>query len=293
MARNSWFDDKAEHPMIQEQVTKLDSFTSALADGVVSQQRAGRPGKPSRRGDEEARSRAERRPARARSRPCSSSSRPTTSCACCTSCTPSAPGWRSARPDAHSKFRILNSELPGVVSLARQEDGIMKKLNRREFVQTTTAAGVAAAAIPKTLFGQAPDRDDAEEREAGRRRVRQRQHVEGRRQRHLRGEGVRDDDEGRPTCSTPWSPASASSSSTPIRPASAGAACRTPTASSSSMRRACTGRRNRPAPWRASKACARPRRSRSWCRRKPTIISSSARARRTSRARWGSRSRTA
>ena len=36
MARNSWFDDKAEHPMIQEQITKLDSFTSALADGVVS-----------------------------------------------------------------------------------------------------------------------------------------------------------------------------------------------------------------------------------------------------------------
>src|SRR6267378_2428068 len=32
----------------------------------------------------------------------------------------------------------------------------MKKLNRREFVQTTTAATVAAAAIPRTLFGQAP-----------------------------------------------------------------------------------------------------------------------------------------
>src|SRR5438876_5919069 len=31
-----------------------------------------------------------------------------------------------------------------------------KKLNRRDFVRTTTAAGVAAAAIPKTLFGQAP-----------------------------------------------------------------------------------------------------------------------------------------
>ncbi len=31
----------------------------------------------------------------------------------------------------------------------------MKKLNRREFVQTTTAA-VAAAAVPKTSFGQAP-----------------------------------------------------------------------------------------------------------------------------------------
>ena len=37
MARNSWFDDKAEHPMIQEQITKLDSFTSAMADGVVSE----------------------------------------------------------------------------------------------------------------------------------------------------------------------------------------------------------------------------------------------------------------
>ncbi len=32
----------------------------------------------------------------------------------------------------------------------------MTKLNRRQFVQTTAAAGAAAAAIPKTLFGQAP-----------------------------------------------------------------------------------------------------------------------------------------
>src|SRR4051812_42164933 len=34
----------------------------------------------------------------------------------------------------------------------------MKKLNRREFVQTTTAAAAAAAAaaVPETLFGQAP-----------------------------------------------------------------------------------------------------------------------------------------
>src|SRR6185436_20679355 len=32
----------------------------------------------------------------------------------------------------------------------------MKKLNRRDFVRATTAAGVAAAAMPKTLFGQAP-----------------------------------------------------------------------------------------------------------------------------------------
>ena len=38
MARASWFDDKAKHPLIDEQVQKLDSFTSALADGVVSKQ---------------------------------------------------------------------------------------------------------------------------------------------------------------------------------------------------------------------------------------------------------------
>lgn len=38
MARTSWFDDKAEHEAIQERVSKLESFTSALADGVVSKQ---------------------------------------------------------------------------------------------------------------------------------------------------------------------------------------------------------------------------------------------------------------
>jgi hypothetical protein len=38
MARASWFDDKAQHPLIQEQVTKLEAFTSALADGLVSKQ---------------------------------------------------------------------------------------------------------------------------------------------------------------------------------------------------------------------------------------------------------------
>ncbi len=38
MARTSWFDDKAEHPMIQEQISKLESFTTALADGMVSKQ---------------------------------------------------------------------------------------------------------------------------------------------------------------------------------------------------------------------------------------------------------------
>jgi hypothetical protein len=36
VSRTSWFDDKAEHPVIQEQLTKLEAFTSALADGVIS-----------------------------------------------------------------------------------------------------------------------------------------------------------------------------------------------------------------------------------------------------------------
>jgi len=36
--RTSWFDDKAEHPLIQEQLEKLDSFTSAMADGVITKQ---------------------------------------------------------------------------------------------------------------------------------------------------------------------------------------------------------------------------------------------------------------
>jgi hypothetical protein len=35
MARSGWFDEKAEHPVVQEGVNKLSSFTSALADGVV------------------------------------------------------------------------------------------------------------------------------------------------------------------------------------------------------------------------------------------------------------------
>ena len=42
MARADWFDEHAEHPMIQEQVQKLESFTTALADGVVTQQELAR-----------------------------------------------------------------------------------------------------------------------------------------------------------------------------------------------------------------------------------------------------------
>jgi hypothetical protein len=41
MARTSWFDDDAQHPLIHEQIEKLDSFTSALADGQVSRQELG------------------------------------------------------------------------------------------------------------------------------------------------------------------------------------------------------------------------------------------------------------
>lgn len=35
MARTSWFDEKAEYPIIQDEVNKLQSFTEAMADGVV------------------------------------------------------------------------------------------------------------------------------------------------------------------------------------------------------------------------------------------------------------------
>jgi len=35
MSHASWFDDKAEQPIVLEGVKKLESFTGALADGVV------------------------------------------------------------------------------------------------------------------------------------------------------------------------------------------------------------------------------------------------------------------
>ena len=41
MARTSWFDDKAQHPIIQDQINKLELFTSALSDGMVSKQEVG------------------------------------------------------------------------------------------------------------------------------------------------------------------------------------------------------------------------------------------------------------
>jgi hypothetical protein len=38
VARTSWFDEKAEHEGIQERAQKLETFTSALADGVITKQ---------------------------------------------------------------------------------------------------------------------------------------------------------------------------------------------------------------------------------------------------------------
>jgi hypothetical protein len=35
MSNTSWFDESAEHPTLHERVEKLESFTSAMADGVV------------------------------------------------------------------------------------------------------------------------------------------------------------------------------------------------------------------------------------------------------------------
>ena len=35
MAKTGWFDDRAEHPTLHERVEKLESFTTAMADGVV------------------------------------------------------------------------------------------------------------------------------------------------------------------------------------------------------------------------------------------------------------------
>jgi hypothetical protein len=33
--KTSWFDEQAQHPTLHERVEKLESFTSAMADGVV------------------------------------------------------------------------------------------------------------------------------------------------------------------------------------------------------------------------------------------------------------------
>jgi glutamine synthetase adenylyltransferase len=35
MAKTTWFDESAQHPTLHERVEKLESFTSAMADGIV------------------------------------------------------------------------------------------------------------------------------------------------------------------------------------------------------------------------------------------------------------------
>ena len=37
VARTSWFDDDSDLPLIDEQVKKLESFTRAMADGIVEE----------------------------------------------------------------------------------------------------------------------------------------------------------------------------------------------------------------------------------------------------------------
>ena len=38
MSNTSWFDERAEHPTLHDRVEKLESFTSAMADGVVDKE---------------------------------------------------------------------------------------------------------------------------------------------------------------------------------------------------------------------------------------------------------------
>src|SRR5215207_9454712 len=35
MAKTSWFDERSDHPTLHDRVEKLESFTAAMADGVV------------------------------------------------------------------------------------------------------------------------------------------------------------------------------------------------------------------------------------------------------------------
>jgi len=38
MARMNWFDESTHHPVIDEQVGKLESFADAMADGIIEKQ---------------------------------------------------------------------------------------------------------------------------------------------------------------------------------------------------------------------------------------------------------------
>lgn len=38
MARMNWFDEHTHHPVIDDQVGKLESFAAAMADGIIEKQ---------------------------------------------------------------------------------------------------------------------------------------------------------------------------------------------------------------------------------------------------------------
>ena len=38
MSRMNWFDEETHHPIIDEQVGKLESFAAAMADGIIEKQ---------------------------------------------------------------------------------------------------------------------------------------------------------------------------------------------------------------------------------------------------------------
>ncbi len=38
MSRMNWFDENTDHPIIDEQVGKLESFAAAMADGIIEKQ---------------------------------------------------------------------------------------------------------------------------------------------------------------------------------------------------------------------------------------------------------------
>lgn len=38
MSRMNWFDEDTHHPVIDEQVSKLESFAEAMADGIIEKQ---------------------------------------------------------------------------------------------------------------------------------------------------------------------------------------------------------------------------------------------------------------
>ena len=64
MARMNWFDEDTKHPVIDEQVEKLESFADAMADGIIESQELERQERSPGRRDAGSGRFAERRAAR-------------------------------------------------------------------------------------------------------------------------------------------------------------------------------------------------------------------------------------